>query len=226
MNARLLIAISGVLLIAMGVIAVGQGVIDFDPTTYNPAVGSKVTFLVGAGHVAGTRYEWYFNGGNVADITTTNLSVDHTYTAPGYVAVTLDAIGPAGRTMIRRKGLIVGKVPLFAVRHVEPQPDGSVIVSITIFSRATMSGVGIEETLPVGWQVSAHSGGGVFVKRAGNKLQILWLNQLAPEDTPTFSYQLYPTPGAGVPAFSGTISGYNDGNRASAEICGDLTVPH
>ncbi len=229
MNARLLIAVSGMLLLAMGVIAVGQGVINFDPTSYNPAVGAKVTFLLAPGAQAtanGIHYEWYFSGGNKPDITTTDPSVDHVFAAPGYVEVTLKAVGPAGRTTMRRKGLLVGKAPLIAVRHVEPQSDGSVVVTITIISNGNLSGVGIEETIPVGWQVSVNNSGGVPVKRAGNKLQVLWLNQLASGDTATFSYQLYPAQGSGIPAFFGTISGYENGKRLLTEICGDLTLPY
>ena len=229
MNARLLIAVSGMLLLAMGVVAVGQGVIDFDSTSYNPAVGEKIMFLLAPEAQAaanGIHYEWYFSGGDKPDITTTDPSVDHAFTVPGYVEVTLKAVGPAGRTQMRRKGLVVGKSALIAVRHVEPQPDGSVVVTITIISGGNLSGVGIEETIPVGWQVSISNSGGVPVKRAGNKLQILWLNQLAPGDTTTFSYQIYPAQGSGIPAFFGTISGYENSKRVLTEICGDLTLPY
>ncbi len=66
----------------------------------------------------------------------------------------------------------------------------------------------------------------MFVKRAGRTLQILWLNKLAAGDVATFSYDLYPAQGNGVPAFEGTISGYTDGKRVKNMLCGDLTMPH
>ncbi len=227
MNKALSILMSGVLLVVVGLIAMGQGVIDFDPSTYNPAIGEGVTFSLAPGCVTGVaHYEWDFNGDGVTDVTTQDPFVDHTYATAGYMEVTVKAVTAGGRVMARRKGILVGKAALIGIRHVERQSDGSIIVSITIISNGRLSGVGIEEALPIGWRVGATQSGGVYVKRAGSKLQILWLNQLAPGDTVTFSYQLYPSQGNGVPAFAGTISGYDKGKRVSTQICGDLTLPY
>ncbi len=227
MDKRLLIAVTGVFLMVVGLIAFGHGAIDFDPTTYNPATGEKVTFSLCQGCAAGaTRYEWDFNGDGVTDMTTRDPFVDHTYTAAGYVEVTVKAVAADGRVMARRKGLLVGKTSLIGIRYVERQSDGSIIVSITIISDGHLSGVGVEELIPVGWQVGASNGDNVYIKRAGSKLQILWINRLTPGDTATVSYQLYPTQGNGVPAFSGTVSGYDKGKRVDTQICGDLALPY
>lgn len=226
MDKRLLIIVTGVLLVFVGLIAFGQVTIDFDPTTYNPAAREKVTFSLCQGcAVGGTRYEWDFDGDGKVDVTTANPFVDHAYAAPGYMKVTLKAVGPAGRVMARRKGLLVGKTSLIGIRYVERQSDGSIIVTITIIPSGNLVGVGVEELIPIGWQVGSSQGGDVPIKRMGRKLQVLWL-QLTSGNTVSFSYQLYPTQGNGVPAFSGTVSGYEDGKRVTSEICGDLALPY
>ncbi len=226
MKRRLLITLSGALLLWVGLAAFGQG-IDFDPTTYNPAVGEAVTFSVCETCTAGAvEYEWDFDGDGVSDLSSSDPFVDHTFVAAGYKEVTLRVVGSDGRVTARRKGILVGKSPLIGVRRVEAKSDGSISVSITVLAGADLSGVGIEERIPLGWQVSATQTGGVFIKRAGRTLQILWLNRLASGDVATFSYDLYPTQENGVPAFEGTISGYTDGKRVKNLLCGDLTMPN
>ncbi len=219
------IALSGAVLLLVGLAAFGQG-IDFDPNTYNPAVGETVTFSVCASCTAGAvSYEWDFNGDGIPDLSTADPSVERAFGSPGYHVVTLRVVGSDGRVTMRKKGIIVGHSPLIGIRHVEPGPNGSLSVTIKVIAGADLSGVGIEETIPLGWQVSATQTGGVFVKRAGRTLQVLWLNQLTDGDAVTFSYTLYPTQGNGIPSFAGTISGYNSGKRTKNDLCGDLTMP-
>ena len=219
------LTLSGAVLFLVGLAAFGQG-IDFDPNTYNPAVGEAVTFSVCTSCAAGAvSYEWDFDGDGVSDLSTADPSVEHSFDAPGYYVITLRVVGSDGRVTIRKKGILVGHSPLIGIRHVKPGPNGSLSVTIQVIAGADLSGVGIEERIPVGWQVSATQTGGVFVKRAGSKLQVLWLNQLADGDVATFSYDLYPAQGSGVPSFAGTISGYSKGKRTKNDLCGDLTVP-
>jgi len=197
MKRGLLITLSGTLIVWIGLVAFGQG-IDFDPTTYNPAVGETVTFSVCETCTAGAvEYEWDFDGDGTADLSSADPFVDHTFSAAGYKEVTLRVVGSDGRVTARRKGILVGKSPLIGIRRVEGKPDGSISVSITVIAAADLSGVGIEERIPLGWQAGATQTGGVFIKRAGRTLQILWLNKLAAGDVATFSYDLYPAQGNG-----------------------------
>jgi len=222
---ELVILLSGIL-VMLGFAVFGQG-IDFDPATYNPAVGETVTFSACETCTSGAvSYEWDFDGDGVSDLSGSDPLVDHAFAAAGYTEVTLRAVGADGRVTARRKGILVGSSPLIGVRRVEVNPDRSLNVTISVVATADLSGVGIEETIPIGWQVNASQAGGVFVKRTGRKLEVLWLNQLFAGDTASFSYTLYPGQGNGVPAFTGTISGYTDGSRVKNELCGDLTVPY
>jgi len=227
MKKGLFILLGGMLLLFIGLVAFGQGRIDFDPTTYNPAVGEGITFSVCPDCSAGAagHYEWDFDGDGISDLSTRDPSVTHTFATPGYQTVTLKLVGSGGRVMERRKGILVGRSPLIGVRRVEEDGDGSIRVVITILAAVDLSGVGIEETIPVGWQVSASKPEGAFVKRTGRRLQALWLNQLEQGAVVSFSYTLYPAQGNGVPTFAGTISGYSEGKRVENELCGDVTLP-
>ncbi len=224
-EASIALMLSGAVLFVMGLAAFGQG-IDFAPNTYNPAVGETVTFSVCTSCTAGAvSYEWDFDGDGVSDLSTADPTVEQTFDTPGYREVTLRVVGSDGRVAIRKKGILVGRSPLIGIRHVKPGPNGSLSVTIKVIAGADLSGVGIEEAIPIGWQVNATQSGGVFVKRAGSKLQVLWLNQLSEGEVATFSYDLYPAQGSGIPSFTGTISGYSKGKRTKNDLCGDLTVP-
>ncbi len=118
MKRGLLITLGGALLLWIGLAAFGQG-IDFDPTTYNPAVGEAVTFSVCEACTAGAvEYEWDFDGDGVSDLSSSDPFVDHTFAAAGYEEVTLRVVGSDGRVTARRKGILVGKSPLIGIRRV------------------------------------------------------------------------------------------------------------
>ena len=220
-----------VLLVVCGVIATFglvalAGTADFSPATYNPAVGEDTTFTVCQNCLSydAVSYDWDFDGDGVYDVSTLDPTVEHAFAEAGFVVVTLKVDEGGGRYATCRKGIYVGKTPLFAVRKVTPDKSGSVLVEITVSAYSSVSAVGVEETLPIGWQWEIIDAGNAVTKKEGQDLQVLWMNPVEDGETLKVSYRLYPSIGTGSPQLSGTISGYAP-ERVKAFICGDLAIP-
>lgn len=212
------------LVLAAGLVALGMTA-NFAPSNYNPAIGESVTFTVCQSCLgsAAFRYEWDFDGDGLYEVSAEDSFVEWTFTEAGYVEVTLKVVDAGGRTAVRRKGILVGESPLFAVRDVLVEQEGTVFVLITVGARMTVSALGLEEAIPMGWQVEILESGGTFVKRANGTLEVLWMNPIEAGKTVTFSYRLYPSYGSGLPALRGAVSGYVP-KRAKAPVCGDLSI--
>ena len=217
-------------LIVVGVIAafgltVFAGTADYTPATYNPAVGEDISFTACQTCLSydAVSYNWDFDGDGVYDLSTPDPTVEHAFSEPGFVAVTLKVDEGGGRYSTCRKGIYVGETPLFAVRKVTPDASGSVLVEITVTAYTGTRAVGLEETLPIGWQWEILDASNAITKKEGQNLQVLWMNPIEPGETWTVSYRLYPSVGTGSPQLAGTISGYADA-RVKSSVCGDLAI--
>jgi len=212
----------------VGATAVGWEA-DFNPSTYHPDVSEVVTLAACTSCVDGAavEYRWDFDGDGTAEIVTKDPVVDRAFATPGLHAVSLTVVAPGGRTSVRTKGIWVGAAPALAVREWVGQPDGTSLVLITIDVGSASSALGIEETMPRGWQVEViDAGGSIFYANPETRmLEVLWGNSFEAGDVLTFSYQLHPSYATGLPRLSGRLSGYEDGRRFVVEICGELAVP-
>ena len=225
MNYRL----RGALVVAVFVVAFGlaalAGTADYSPATYNPAVGEDTSFTACQTCLsyAAVSYDWDFDGDGVYDVSTPDPTVEHAFAEAGFAVVTLRVDEGGGRYATCRKGIIVGETPLFAIREVTPDASGSVLVKITVTAYSGVRAVGLEETLPIGWQWEILDADNAVTKKEGQNLQILWMNPIEEGQTRTVSYRLYPSIGTGSPLLSGTVSGYAD-KRVKVSICGDLAI--
>ncbi|HDL85545.1 MAG TPA: hypothetical protein ENH11_04340 [Candidatus Acetothermia bacterium] len=225
MNYRLKgILIVAVVLASFGLVALA-GTADYSPATYNPAVGEDISFTACQSCLSygAVSYDWDFDGDGVYDVSTPDPTVEHAFAEAGFVVVTLRVDEGGGRYATCRKGIYVGKTPLFAVRKVTPDKSGSVLVEITVSAYASVSAVGVEETLPIGWQWEILDAANALTKKEGQNLQILWMNPIEAGETRTISYRLYPSIGTGSPSLAGTIAGYAP-ELVKATICGDLNI--
>ncbi len=213
----------GLLLLAVG-FAVFGGEPGFTVSDYNPAVGATVQFSVSY-PTSGAQYAWDFDGNGTYEMTTTQPTLEHAFTTPGVVQVSLRVTDVGGRVTAWRRGLLVGESSLYAVRAVSKAADGTILVDVTLYARSEIRAPGLEERIPQGWQIEIVNAGNAVTKRVGNDLQVLSLNPIAAGDTWTFTYRLHPPYGAGSPTFSGTVSGYGD-KRVTATVCGDTIVPN
>ncbi|MCK4392751.1 PKD domain-containing protein, partial [Candidatus Bipolaricaulota bacterium] len=179
-------------LLAIGLAALGVEA-DFNPSSYNPALGEAVAFEVCQPCVSSeiSQYEWDFDGDGLYEVSTEEPLVVHTFTEPGYVDVELRVVDAGGRAVTRTKGILVGESPLFAVRNLLTEENGGTFVLVTLTARAVVSAPALEETLPRGWQVEILNSEGAFTKVADGTLQALWAEMLIGGETRTFSYRLY-----------------------------------
>jgi PKD repeat protein len=218
------------LLVAAGVMALfgitaQAGAVDYSPATYNPEVGEDISFTVCQDSLSNdaVSYDWDFDGDGVYDVSTPQPTVEHAFYKDGFVVVTLRVNEGGGRYTTCKKGLYVGDSSLFAVREVTPDKNGSVLVEIAVSAYDEIKAVGLEETIPVGWQWEILDIGDAVTKKEGQNLQILWMNPMQAGETWIVSYFLYPSAGRGSPSLGGTISGYSNG-RVKVSISGDAVI--
>lgn len=222
MDKRLQIVFYAGLLVFITAFGLWGSAADFAVSNYNPAVDEPVifeAFITGDG----VRYEWDFDGDGIYDLFTEEPRVTHLFSVPGYVEVSLQVIDAAGRLPALRRGILVGEHPLLAVREVIVERGGVLLVRVTVSAQIEIRALGMEETIPRGWQVEIIDIGNAMTKRQGEYLQVLWLNPIDAGETWTIVYRLHPSFGVGLPTLTGRISGFGEG-RVNLLIAGDLVV--
>jgi len=217
-------AIASIVILAVGVAYAFET--DFDPSIYNPDVGEIVNFGVcesclDAGEY---RYTWDFDGDGVPEIESEDSLVTHAFSEAGYYEVVLTVTSASGRSGTRRKGVIVGSLPAFAVRELMPQGDGTILVLVTVRITEDCSAIGFQETMPQGWQIEVVDAGGAFAypNPATKKLEAIWGSQFGEGETVTFTYRLHPAYSASLHGLTGDLSGYTDDGRFIGRIGGEL----
>ena len=217
---------AGIFVVMASLLVLGTQ-INFAPSTYNPAVEEAVMFEVcepclGSGVFT---YEWDFDGDGIYEVSTEDLVAAHAFAEPGFVEVGLKVVDASGLVAVRKKGILVGEVPLIAVRDLLEQ-DGATFILITFSTNYALTAPGLEESIPSGWQVEVAETEGALPPHMGNgTLEILWADHILQGKTWTFSYWLYPSYGVGAPSLSGIASCYIAGKRVKATVCGDLSIP-
>ena len=199
---------------------------DFDPSSYNPDVAEIVNFEVCEPCLDGDgyRYRWDFDADGVPELETEDALVSYAFASPGYYEVVLTVSDLSGRTSTRRKGVLVGGLPAFAVRELLVQSDGAILVLVTIRIMVDCSAIGFQEAMPRGWQVEVVDAGGAFAypNPLTNKLEAIWGSEFAEGETVTFSYRLHPAYTSTLQMLSGEISGYTGEGRFIGQITGEL----
>lgn len=202
---------------------------DFDPSTFNSGVDESVTFSVCEPCLDSRsyRYAWDFDGDGSVDLETEDLVVEHAFGESGFYETELTLIDADGRKSTKRKGILAGTQPAYAVREVVRQGDGSLFVLITIRVNATVSAPGIEESMPRGRQFELVDDGGAMAANpnaATRVFEVIWGSLFDSGAELSFSYRLHPAGGATSTLLSGPLSGRSGGKRFVAEICGELEV--
>jgi len=216
-------SIASILILAVVVYAFEA---DFDPSIYNPDVAEIVNFEVCEPCLDGDgyRYRWDFDADGVPEIETEDTLVTYAFSSAGYYEVVLTVSTSSGRMSTRRKGILVGSLPAFAVRELLVQSDGTILVLVTINVMADCSAIGFQEAMPQGWQVEVVDAGGAFAypNPLTKKLEAIWGSQFAEGETVTFSYRLHSAYTSTLQGLSGEISGYTEEGRFVGRISGEL----
>lgn len=202
---------------------------DFDPSIYNPDVAEIVNFEVCEPCLDGNgfHYTWDFDADGVPEIETDDILVAHAFSLAGYHEVILTVSDPGGRTSVRRKGILVGNLPAFAVRELLAQSDGTILVLVTVNVTTDCRAIGFEEEMPQGWQVEVVDPAGAFAfpNPLTKNLEVVWGSQFAAGDTVTFSYRLLPGYASTLQGLNGEFSGYVEEDRFAGQIGGELGMP-
>jgi len=206
---------------------------DFTPSTFNPGVGDVVEFAVCQeciGSVGQFRYLWDFNNDGVVDMDTDYPVAATTFAVAEFYEVRLTVRDAGGREVTRLKGIYAGPVPVYAVRRVAEQTDGSLLVLISFYAVSENAGPGLAESIPVGWSYVTVDPAGTFGKRDdrddGKLVFSTGWTSLEPGTETIYSYSLHRNyaEAAQRPRLTGKVSGYAEG-RFEIFVCGELAVP-
>jgi len=217
--------------VVLATCAVGAWDADFEPSSYNPDVDEIVTFAICEPCLDGGTYtyRWDFDGDGALDLETERPTVEHVFTTAGFYEVELTLVDELGRRKTGLKGILVGRMPAYAVRETVEQGDGTTFVLITVHVGAVISVPAFQESMPRGWQFEILDDGGALTRMnsAERLYEVVWMSAADEVTELTFSYRLHPTNSSGpITPLDGTFSGYMGSERFSGPICGELTIEH
>ncbi len=220
------------IVIAVSWMATAAWKADFTPSTYNPGVGEAVSFAVCASCLSSETYtyRWDWNGDGVVDLETRDPVATHAYATAGYYEAELVIVAGTGLRDTCRKGILVGAVPAFAVRDVLAQDDGTLLVVVTVRTvDAIPGGLGFEERVPQGWQVSLEETAGTMLSGIESQSRTVYAQWAAvdagAEMVFTYRLSMYAGYAASAMQLSGELRGYVGGVRFVATICGATRLP-
>jgi len=142
----------------------------FEVRPVEPRVREEVVFdATGTTHdptARIVRYEWDFTGDGRVDRETTEPQTRFTYTEAGTYPVTLWVRDSIGLESEYRFSLEVSPIRISATRSItttHATPGSTFRVEVRIRTEQDLAGVGLEEKIPVNWEITpVESGGAVF----------------------------------------------------------------
>jgi PKD repeat protein len=137
-----------------------------------PRIRQEVTFDASASHDPDgqiVEYRWDFDGDGVVDLVATEPVVKFTYEESALYEPSLTVVDDAGIASTYTGSLYVSPISLTATRSISTMtvlPGYTFRVTVRIHTEQDMAGVGLDEDLPVGWEVTPVENGGAIFKRA------------------------------------------------------------
>jgi PKD repeat protein len=157
-------------------------------------VNQSITFDAGASHDPDGKivsYEWDFNGDGLFDLTTGDAVVTYSYDAAGTRTVTLRATDAEGASSRYSYTFEVTSPAVDVTRTISTTsalPGSTFKVVVRIEPEMDLAGVGLQENLPVGWQIKPIENAGAAFKRAA--VQWVFVDQIKEGTTKTISYEV------------------------------------
>lgn len=210
---RLLIAACA---ISLGVLCFASNM-GLVPSTHLPNPGAEVTLQV-TGAPPGAQFSWDFNGDGRSDATTREPWAKWTVPA-GYWEVAVDIL-QSGKSVARLSIAVVADAHLGAIRSVQ-WVGGGAEVTVIVRAKQFVVAPGLSETIPPGWVVEVVDDGGAVWQRK-EALEAIWATVLDPGWEVRLVYRLYPPTAGATARLSGTVSGYQDGQRVEARVAGTV----
>ena len=147
-------------------------VASFIVSPAEPRIRQEVKFDASDSHDPDGRiveYRWDFDGDGTVDLTTTEPEAGHVYEESGTYNPVLTVVDDAGAAASYTGTIYVSPVTLVATRSISAMtvlPGYTFRVTVRIHADQDMVGVGLDEDLPVGWEVTPVENGGAIFKRA------------------------------------------------------------
>ena len=136
-----------------------------------PRARQEVTFDASASYDPDgqiVEYRWDFDGDGVVDLTTTDPTVRFTYSSGGSYNVRLTLVDDMGATTTYTYPLYVSAITVVATRSISTMtalPGYTFRVTVRIHTDQDLVGAGLEEDIPVGWEITPVENGGAVFKR-------------------------------------------------------------
>ncbi len=114
------------------------------------------------------EYRWDFNGDGVVDLTSSEAVVRYTYPSGGSYNVQLTLVDDVGITTTYNYPLYVSAITVVATRSISTTtalPGYTFRVTVRIHTDQDLVGAGLEEDIPVGWEITPVENGGAVFKR-------------------------------------------------------------
>jgi len=176
---------------------------DFTFSPETPGVGVAVTFDARPSRPAAgrqiVRYEWDFDGDGVFEVSTSSPTIQHTFSEPGEYPVTLKIVDDQGISATVTKTVRVVEISARAIRSIST-PEAAVgftfRVTIEIQVGVAVNGLGLDEDLPPGFEVTPVDNAGATFKRA--ETQWIWAETIQANEIRRIVYDVTVRPEAVV----------------------------
>lgn len=136
-------------------------------------------------------YEWDFNGDGLFDQTTTDPVVSYTYATPGLKSVTVRATDSEGASARDSITVDVADLAVNVTRTISTiaaLPGSTFLVVVRIEPQLDLAGVGLQENLPVGWEIKPLENAGAAFKRSS--VQWVFVDTIRANTTKVISYEV------------------------------------
>jgi hypothetical protein len=163
-------------------------------TPLEPRVDESVTFdASGSFDGDGTivTYEWDFNGDGLYDQSTTTPITSFAYTTPGLKTAAVRVTDADGASARATFAVFIEELAVTVTRTISTMtalPGSTFLVVVRIEPEMDLVGVGLEEELPVGWQVTPLENAGAAFKRAD--VQWVFIDKIRAGTTKVITYEV------------------------------------
>jgi len=137
------------------------------------------------------KYEWDFNGDGLYDQATTDPVVTTTFTTAGLKTVSLRATDNEGAIDRVSVSIDVSDLAVTVTRTistVQALPGSTFLVIVRIEPQMDLAGVGLHESLPIGWEIKPLENAGSAFKRS--TAQWVFVDQIRANTTKIITYEV------------------------------------
>ena len=136
-------------------------------------------------------YEWDFDGDGLFDQATTDPVVTYTYGTAGTKTVSVRATDDEGAMARTSLAVNISELAVNVTRTISTSqalPGSTFLVVVRIEPGVDLAGVGLTESLPVGWKIKPLENAGAAFKRS--TVQWVFVDQIRAGTTKVISYEL------------------------------------